>query len=570
MGKFSSYAAKISPTVNDKLLIDDVADGTTPTGMEKIITIGQLLALGLGTVVAPSSDPTGATDAGALNAALASPGIVLMQSGIWYWNAPIIVPAGTRLTGMLANVNDIATYGVTVNTPLATWAQGTAPYAAAVILGQDAQADTFNLNCHFANSNAMDGITSSANNVLVHDINIYNGPQYGINARGNTWRGVRVMVTQAKVNGFLAPASDSDWIDCNASASQAAGWVLNNAINSKLIGCRAEFNATRGFQVTGDNTATGSFSMIGCSTDRNGTDGVYINNTGTSHILISGMMQRRDGSTGGSTSAINVDTANTAPVIIAGHSIFPGFNDDGSGSDTPLTGITIGAAATYVAVSNAMVHAITTPVSGTITQVRSVATRTGAWNSPSAVTMLPDTDAAGSSWQSLLLAPSGALAETYPRMFAGGLPALSSGQTYVTAIPLQKGMTVTNITYITGTGAETGGSHGWCGLLDSAGKVLAVSADQTGATVWSPGGHEITIAMGTPYAVTVTGVYYLAVSVTASGMPNLMGINSMSNTSAAGQSPVLSATGGTNNTPPSVGTTLTLTAQAACLYGYVS
>jgi hypothetical protein len=398
--EISQLTSLSAPALNDLLVIVDVNDHSTPPagagGSDKNITVSALLAAGMGVVLGSSGDTTGAADAAAVNAALGSfgspGGIVVLQAGIWYLNAPLIVPAGVRLTGTLSDVNDIAVYGTTLNTVSATWAQGAAPFAAAVILNADSQADTFNLNCHFANSNAMDGITSnSTSNVHIHDINIYNGPQYGINARGNTWRGERVMVTQSVLGGFNAPASDSDWIDCNASASQAAGWICNNPINSRLIGCRAEFNTTRGYQITGDGTATGCFSMIGCSSDRNGTDGIFINNTGTSHIVISGMIQRRDGSSGGTTGAISIASTNTAPVIIGDHSIFPGFNDDGSGTDTPLTGITIGSGATYVAVTNAMVHAVTTPVSGTITQVRSVATRTGAWNSPSAVAMLPDT-----------------------------------------------------------------------------------------------------------------------------------------------------------------------------------
>lgn len=451
---FSKYAAKATPTTADKLLIDDVADATTASGMEKVITLGQVVSLvtGGGTILYPSGDTTGATDTPVVTAALAAATagtVITLGAGSWYINSPMVIPAGVRLRGVLADVNDIAVYGTTINTPHATWAQGGAPFAAAVILNADSQCDTFNLNCHFANSNAMDGITSNnASNVLVHDINIYNGPNNGINALGNTWRGERVMVTQAVTSGFTAPASDSDWIDCNASASQAAGWICNNPINSRLIGCRAEFNTTRGYQITGDNTATGSFSMIGCSTDRNGTDGIYINNTGSSHILLSGTLQRRDGSTGGSTSALNIAATNTAPVIIGDHSIFPGFNDDGSGTDTPLTGITIGSGATYVAVANAMVHAITTPVSGAITQARSVATRTGAWNSPSAVLMLADT---GGPLRTVTTSPALAATDSVVLLNAATLTA-----TLPTAVGIAGRLyTVKLITASTGTVATT-------------------------------------------------------------------------------------------------------------------
>lgn len=345
-------------------------------------------------VLYPSGDTTGATDIvlvqNAANA-IGSSAVLVLAAGNWYFNTALTVPAGVRVAGVLGDINDTSVYGTTIHTPHSTWAQGSAAYAAAIILGTDAQFDTCNLNCHFANSNGMDGVTSSGNNVRVQDLNIYNGPQYGINARGTTWRGWRVMVTQSVLGGFLAPASDSDWIDCNSSASQAHGWICNNPINSRLIGCRAEFNTTYGFSITGDSTATGGFSMIGCTTDRNGSDAVHINSTGNWPITINSPMFRRDGSSGGTTGAVNVAATNTSPVVIDGMQVFPGFNDDGSGTQSPITGITVGAGATYVSVSNSFIHAVTTPVSGVLSRASNVSLRTGSWNGPGAVYRYPDT-----------------------------------------------------------------------------------------------------------------------------------------------------------------------------------
>jgi hypothetical protein len=341
--------------------------------------------------VYPTGDSSGVGDLAVITNALASGNSVIqLAPGNYFVNAPLVVPSGVRLCGTAGDVNDVSVLGTTINTPHASWAQGSAPFPAAVILNSDSQCDTFNLNCHFANNNGMDGITSNnASNVLIHDLNIYNGPATGVTTRGNTWRGERVMVTQAVVACFAAGASDSDWIDCNASASQSNGWTGNNPINNHFVGCRAEFNAGDGFHFTCDNTSTGGFSLVGCSTDRNAGNGLFFSSTGTAPLLISGMTQRRDGSAG-SGSAINIAANCTSPVLIDGHVIFPGFNDDGSGSDTPVTGITIGATPTYVSLSNVMVHAVTTAVSGTPTNNRALATRTGAWNSPSAMTLVAD------------------------------------------------------------------------------------------------------------------------------------------------------------------------------------
>lgn len=342
----------------------------------------------------PSGDQTGTADWKQVTNAFASfgsgTGTVLLSPGQWYWNLPVQVPAGCVLAGLQGDTNDIAAYGVTINTPHSNWAQGSAPFAAAVILNADSQASGFNLNCHFANSNGMDGITSNnASNVHIRDINVYNGPNNGVTSRGNTWKAERVTVTQAVTSCFAAGASDSDWLECVASASQSHGWTGNNPINSHFLGCRAEFNTGDGFHFTCDATSTGGFSLVSCSTDRNAGNGISFSSTGTAPLVISGCTQRRDGSNG-TGNGISIAASCTSPVLIGDHVIFPGFNDDGSGTDTPITGIVIGATPTYVSLVNVMVHAVTTPVSGTPTNNRALATRTGAWNSPSAMTLVAD------------------------------------------------------------------------------------------------------------------------------------------------------------------------------------
>lgn len=171
------------------------------------------------------------------------------------------------------------------------------------------------------------------------------------------------------------------------------------------------------------------------------------------------------------------------------------------------------------------------------------------------------------AWDNLLCAPSGALAETYPRILAGSTFGASSGTTYVSAIGLAKGITVTNITLCTSTLGQNTSTHWWFGLLDSTGKVLAVSADQTSATF--SGASLVTLAMGTPYLVPTAGLYYIAQSVTASPMCNWQNF-ALSAGQAAARTPVLCGTAGTNNAPPAVAATLTIAASTAYLYGYVS
>lgn len=171
--------------------------------------------------------------------------------------------------------------------------------------------------------------------------------------------------------------------------------------------------------------------------------------------------------------------------------------------------------------------------------------------------------------QSNLLMPSGGLAETFPRWLSSVNAGPSSSLVSMTAIPLPKGLTVTNITFITGSSAESGGTHGWYALMDSSGKVLAVSADQTGATVWGSANAPLTLAMGTPYVTPSAGTYYVAVSVTATGMPTFAS-NNLSVTSASRQVPMLCGSAGNQAAPPAVNATFSISSATNCFYAYVS
>jgi hypothetical protein len=178
--------------------------------------------------------------------------------------------------------------------------------------------------------------------------------------------------------------------------------------------------------------------------------------------------------------------------------------------------------------------------------------------------------------QGLYLAHSGALAETFPRYLADSSSGTAAtGIVYCAAIPLQKGVVVTNINFVTNSASEGTGTHGWFALLDSTLHVLAVSADQTGASFFT-GSTLFTIAMGAAYTVATSGLFYLAQSVTASTMPNWTGFGGATSLTGlnATAGPVLYGTAGTQNAPPAVNAQLnsgTLTASTiAMMYGFVS
>lgn len=175
-------------------------------------------------------------------------------------------------------------------------------------------------------------------------------------------------------------------------------------------------------------------------------------------------------------------------------------------------------------------------------------------------------------WLSGLALPTGlgytVVAETFPRILAGNNTiTLSSGIPRFTAICLPAGLTLSQMTTVTGNQAESGGTHGWYALLDLTGKVVAVTADQTGAAVWSPINSPITLPFTAPYTTTYRGVYIKMVCTTSTTNPNLIGIGP--STGTAGLAPVLSGLCGAAglNTPPALGTVISpLTAAALAPY----
>lgn len=316
-------------------------------------------------------------------------GVVILAPGIYSCDAPIVVPAGCRLTSMTFDVVDNSPFGAVIQRSN-VWAQGGAPQKAMIVPnGLDVVIDKINIDVTFP-ADTIDGIASTFNCLLMEDINMHNGPNNGVTCGGIAWRANRVNVFQAYNYGYNNIGTDSDYTDCIASAC-LEGWFINDAINSSLIRPRAEFNTDSGFILQGDNTATGGLTIVSPTTDRNANHGIAFSGSGYFPVNITGANLRRDGSNG-TGNALNVAAATTNPLVISGLTVFPGFNDNGSGTLSPVTGVSIGAGCRYVSIVNAYVHAATTPFGGTApNNGRAIATTTGIWNGPGAVTLVADT-----------------------------------------------------------------------------------------------------------------------------------------------------------------------------------
>ncbi|MEU0671359.1 hypothetical protein ABZ330_00405 [Streptomyces sp. NPDC006172] len=108
-----------------------------------------------------------------------------------------------------------------------------------------------------------------------------------------------------------------------------------------------------------------------------------------------------------------------------------------------------------------------------------------------------------------------------PRVGLDDVAAAASGVMCSVALYLQDGDTVTNLTFISaGTAAGTPTNY-FFALYSGAGALLAQSADQLTAA-WAADTAK-TLALSAPVKISKSGIYYAAISVTASTVPTLVG-----------------------------------------------
>lgn len=165
-------------------------------------------------------------------------------------------------------------------------------------------------------------------------------------------------------------------------------------------------------------------------------------------------------------------------------------------------------------------------------------------------------------------APSGTFRTTTQRSRATAtLSALTSGVMHSTAIYLQAGDIVTDLTFKS-VGAATTPTNYWFALYDTQATpaLIAQTADQT-STAW--GANTVkTLALSAPYSVTTTGIHYVSVMVAAAAVPTMLGAGSLVSSTAAivtGQK-VLAQTSGSGLTTTAPATITSSSASASIPY----
>lgn len=189
------------------------------------------------------------------------------------------------------------------------------------------------------------------------------GIQGQIGAGAGSPRGFYMNFVSAYSNGKhgfrFASLTDSKLGDCLSVDNAERGFYFTSSGEVQFMSCRSLFNSLDGFYIDG-STTMGGVQMISPVTDRNDRNGIRISANGTSTISITNPLCRRDGKNSGSGSetpysGIKIIGATgagnkTCPVIIDGVHQIPGVNDDGSGTESPNTGIHV-SYSTYVKIS---------------------------------------------------------------------------------------------------------------------------------------------------------------------------------------------------------------------------
>jgi hypothetical protein len=88
-------------------------------------------------------------------------------------------------------------------------------------------------------------------------------------------------------------------------------------------------------------------------------------------------------------------------------------------------------------------------------------------------------------------------------------------------IALPKGLTVTSITWVSGTTALVTGTHGWSALYDDALGLLRQSTDDT-SVAWAANTVK-TFTLSSTFVTTYSGLHYLGLLITASTVPTMSG-----------------------------------------------
>lgn len=161
--------------------------------------------------------------------------------------------------------------------------------------------------------------------------------------------------------------------------------------------------------------------------------------------------------------------------------------------------------------------------------------------------------------------------QTFDRRLATGTVfAPTSATMYMTGIMLPAGQVVNGITFVSGSTAESGGSHLWYALYKADLTFMAQATDNTGAAAFAAN-TAFRMALTAPQTCPYGGLYYLAFCCVGTNptLLNVVAASANANGGIAGMTPILAATSTTTLTGTAPTPAGALTAIVNCLYAFV-
>jgi len=317
----------------------------------------------------------------AVDAAFAAGGgIVQLSPGVFFTSAPVTLHPTVRLIG--THGDQIFNTGQLTVTSYIRPVAGFAGGAAIVMLDQtdggysnksaEQQIQALTIDGTGVGG-TVHGIQGGGyiHGVLLRDVTVKNVTGKGIytfTANGSqpfSWNFHRVVVDNPDGVGIhLINHSDCTMTDVISIGAGDNAFTLSNMPNSRLLGVRAEWSEGHGYYITGGwgtGQGSGGMSMVGCSTDRNRFNGILVDATGNAPLIFSAVACRRDGRNGGAGGGDYSGFRATAagmPVIIDNLVTYPGVDDDGTGTNSPVNGFKA-SGSTYVALNSGFLHGAT-------------------------------------------------------------------------------------------------------------------------------------------------------------------------------------------------------------------
>jgi hypothetical protein len=314
-------------------------------------------------------------------------GTVYFPVGTYATSAPITVPPYVGLLGTPATVLVASWDGHgAVIKPSASWAQGSAVLPAVLLMvdqatgGYPTASQEQKISHLMIDGSALPpattchGIASfnAVNRVQLREVHVARMTgsgiyQYHPSAQPGGWTAQHVWSRYNGGYGYFLRSADSNWTKCLATNSGLDGWNIDTTANTIYLGCRSEWSGRNGYSYACNNAgnAAGGVNFVGCTTDRSTQHGFTAAGPAGIPVNLAGCYLRRDGANngqgGGGYAGLHL-SGYPGVANVSGTVIYPGVNDDGTGTTSPQYAVYLAGGNTLVEFSGCFLQGANTAV----------------------------------------------------------------------------------------------------------------------------------------------------------------------------------------------------------------